>query len=35
MNLAQVFIYPGEGQRWFFILPFVLAFYFGFCNLRE
>jgi hypothetical protein len=24
-----------RGRRWFFTLPFVLAFYFGFRNLRE
>jgi hypothetical protein len=24
-----------RGRRWFFTLPFALAFYFGFRNLRE
>jgi hypothetical protein len=24
-----------RGRRWFFTLPFVLAFCFCFCNLRE
>jgi hypothetical protein len=24
-----------RGWRWFFTIPFALAFCFGFCNLRE